>query len=79
MSAACDYNNNNHNNTNKEHDALHEGRFGFPVSNFLALTPLNNSWCDSWTEFFKRRMADQIDGLVKVSPPPPAIRVGRMR
>eukprot|EP00752_Nemacystus_decipiens_P007970 g7123.t1 len=49
----------------KEHDALHKGRFGFPVSNFLALTPLNNAWCDTWTEFFKRRMADQIGGLLK--------------
>ncbi|CBN73886.1 fructosamine 3 kinase related protein [Ectocarpus siliculosus] len=49
----------------KEHDALHQGRFGFPVSNFLALTPLNNAWCDTWTEFFKRRMSDQIEGLLK--------------
>lgn len=51
----------------QEHDALHKGRFGFPVSNFLALTPLNNAWCDTWTEFFKRRMADQIEGLLKVN------------
>ncbi|CAM9738390.1 unnamed protein product [Ascophyllum nodosum] len=49
----------------KEHEALHQGRFGFPVSNFLALTPLNNAWCDSWTEFFRRRISDQIDGLLK--------------
>lgn len=45
---------------------MHQGRFGFPVSNFLALTPLNNAWCDTWTEFFKRRMSDQIEGLLKV-------------
>lgn len=48
------------------HDELHKGRFGFPVSNFLALTPLNNGWCQSWAEFFKRRLTDQIDGLTKV-------------
>lgn len=46
---------------------MHKGRFGFPVSNFLALTPLNNTWCDTWTEFFKRRMSDQIEGLLKVN------------
>lgn len=47
------------------HDDLHKGRFGFPVSNYLALTPLNNGWCDTWAEFFKRRLTDQIDGLLK--------------
>lgn len=50
----------------KKHDELHKGRFGFPVSNFLALTPLNNAWCNTWTEFFERRMSDQIEGLLKV-------------
>ncbi|CAM9791502.1 unnamed protein product, partial [Laminaria digitata] len=48
-----------------KHDELHQGRFGFPVSNFLALTPLNNAWCSTWTEFFERRMSDQIEGLLK--------------
>ncbi|CAN0505978.1 unnamed protein product, partial [Discosporangium mesarthrocarpum] len=47
------------------HNDLHKGRFGFPVSNFLALTPLNNAWCDSWTDFFRRRLNDQIDALQK--------------
>lgn len=51
----------------QKHDELHQGRFGFPVSNFLALTPLNNAWCSTWTEFFERRMSDQIEGLLKVS------------
>ncbi|KAG5185668.1 fructosamine 3 kinase related protein [Tribonema minus] len=45
------------------HDDLHKGRFGFPVSNFLALTPLNNEWCDTWTELFTRRMNDQLRTL----------------
>jgi fructosamine-3-kinase len=27
-----------------EYDSVHKGRFGFPVSNFLALTPLDNTW-----------------------------------
>eukprot|EP00612_Vaucheria_litorea_P001246 CAMPEP_0171452614 /NCGR_PEP_ID=MMETSP0945-20130129/652_1 /TAXON_ID=109269 /ORGANISM="Vaucheria litorea, Strain CCMP2940" /LENGTH=347 /DNA_ID=CAMNT_0011977317 /DNA_START=153 /DNA_END=1196 /DNA_ORIENTATION=- len=47
----------------KAHDDLHKGRYGFPVSNFLALTPLNNEWCDSWVEFFTRRMEDQKRSL----------------
>lgn len=47
----------------KVHDDLHKGRFGFPVSNFLALTPLNNEWCDTWVQFFTRRMSDQLKAL----------------
>lgn len=43
----------------KEHDALHKGRFGFVVNNFLALTPLNNTWASSWEELFGRRLRDQ--------------------
>jgi hypothetical protein len=30
------------------HEALHNGRFGFAVSNYLALTPLNNTWDNDW-------------------------------
>lgn len=48
------------------HDELHQGRFGFPMSNYLALMPLDNTWCNSWTEFFRRRLADQIEALLKV-------------
>ncbi|CAE8589659.1 unnamed protein product [Polarella glacialis] len=48
---------------NSVHDDLHKGRFGFPVSNFLALTPLDNTWCDTWEELFRRRLSDQISRL----------------
>jgi len=45
------------------HDALHKGRFGFPTSNFLAVTPLNNTWTSTWVEFFGRRLEDQLGRL----------------
>lgn len=48
-----------------EHDALHKGRFGFAVSNFLALTPLNNTWDSSWPSFFARRLESQIVSAYK--------------
>ena len=49
----------------REHDALHKGRFGFAVSNFLALTPLNNTWDASWPSFFARRLESQITSAYK--------------
>lgn len=48
------------------HQDLHQGRFGFPVSNFLALTPLNNEWEDSWTTFFSKRVQSQVERLYQV-------------
>jgi fructosamine-3-kinase len=45
------------------HAALHKGRFGFAVSNFLALTPLNNTWTDDWSVFFSRRLEAQVRSL----------------
>jgi len=42
---------------------LHKGRFGFAVSNFLALTPLNNTWDASWPSFFARRLEAQVTAL----------------
>lgn len=47
----------------RTHDALHKGRFGFPTSNYLAITPLNNTWCDTWEELFARRLTDQLEAL----------------
>ncbi|CAM9328016.1 unnamed protein product [Phaeothamnion confervicola] len=44
---------------------LHQGRFGFPTSNFLALTPLNNAWSNSWEGFLARRILDQTEALYK--------------
>ncbi|GMH63247.1 hypothetical protein TrLO_g6112 [Triparma laevis f. longispina] len=49
--------------SSKVHDELHKGRFGFPTSNFLAVTPLNNTWCGGWSEFFSRRLNDQLNRL----------------
>jgi len=45
------------------HDALHKGRFGFPTSNFLAVTPMNNTWTDTWEELFARRLTEQLERL----------------
>ena len=52
--------------TSQHHAPLHKGRFGFAVSNFLALTPLNNTWDPSWPAFFSRRLEAQVTGLYKV-------------
>lgn len=51
-----------------KHAALHQGRFGFAVSNFLALTPLNNTWDASWPRFFARRLEAQVTALHKEKP-----------
>ena len=45
------------------HAALHKGRFGFSVSNYLALTPLNNTWTDSWPAFLAQRLESQVTAL----------------
>lgn len=47
------------------HAALHQGRFGFAVSNYLALTPLNNTWDPDWGAFFARRLEAQVTALHK--------------
>jgi len=39
---------------------VHQGRFGFPTSNYLALSPMDNTWGNSWTVFFARRLAKQV-------------------
>lgn len=36
------------------------------VSNFLALTPLDNTWEEDWAVFLKKRFDAQIDALTKV-------------
>jgi fructosamine-3-kinase len=50
---------------NDAHAPLHKGRFGFAVSNFLALTPLNNTWDPEWPRFFARRLEAQVTALQK--------------
>lgn len=51
--------------SNNVHQDLHQNRFGFSVSNYLALTPLDNSWEKDWTVFFGRRFFSQIEALCK--------------
>ena len=47
------------------HEELHLGRFGFPVSNYLSLTPQDNGWAEAWPDFFARRLVSQADSLAK--------------
>lgn len=47
----------------RAHDSVHQGRYGFVVNNFLALTPLNNTWADEWHTFFAGRLRGQLDSL----------------
>merc|ERR1719473_1520068 len=51
--------------SNNVHQDLHKNRFGFSVSNYLALTPLDNSWEKDWTVFFGKRFSSQVDALCK--------------
>jgi len=41
-------------------DGVHKGRFGFVVNNFLSLTPVNNTWDNSWASFFSRKLRTQL-------------------
>ena len=36
------------------------GKFGFHVTTYQGNQPLNNSWCDTWEEYFTREMRDII-------------------
>ena len=47
---------------------VHEQRFGFPSSNYLALTPMDNEWVRSWPVFFARRLAKQVTSAFKDKP-----------
>jgi fructosamine-3-kinase len=49
-------------------DHVHRGRFGFSVNNFLALTPMDNTWADSWPAFFARRLQAQVHAAFKDKP-----------
>ena len=46
---------------------VHKGRFGFVVNNLHALLPQDNSWKDSWTDFFYSRMRAQVNAAYKSS------------
>ncbi|KAJ0400855.1 hypothetical protein P43SY_000125 [Pythium insidiosum] len=47
------------------HTATGPDRFGFETDNFLGRTPQNNAWEPSWIEFFRARLAYQLDRLVE--------------
>jgi Fructosamine kinase len=32
------------------------GKFGFPVTTYMGPLPQDNTWCDTWEEYFKRGM-----------------------
>eukprot|EP00171_Calliarthron_tuberculosum_P002177 IDg2177t1 len=49
-------------------ERVHAGRFGFPANNFLALTPMDNTWMPSWPPFFAKRLAAQISAAFKNKP-----------
>lgn len=36
------------------------GKFGFPVATFKGYTPIDNSWCDTWEEYFARMFRNDI-------------------
>lgn len=47
---------------------VHEGRFGFPANNFLALTPMDNRWMTSWPKFFAKRLVAQVRAAYRDKP-----------
>lgn len=49
-------------------EQVHQGRFGFPANNFLALTPMDNTWMGSWSSFFAKRLTSQIEAAYKDKP-----------
>ena len=46
-------------------DSVHQGRFGFVVNNLLSLSPQDNTWHDSWPDFFYARMLAQVNAAYK--------------
>lgn len=36
------------------------GKFGFPVRTFKGYTPIDNTWCDTWEEYFTRTLRNDI-------------------
>jgi fructosamine-3-kinase len=37
------------------------GKFGFTVTTFKGYIPVNNTWCDTWEEFFARQFRAEIE------------------
>lgn len=42
-------------------DRIHCGRFGFTTNNYLALTPMDNTWMAEWPLFFAKRFVAQVN------------------
>lgn len=36
------------------------GKFGFPTPTFKGYLPVNNTWCDTWEEFFARQFRAEL-------------------
>ncbi|PGH12526.1 hypothetical protein AJ80_06687 [Polytolypa hystricis UAMH7299] len=37
------------------------GKFGFPITTYMGPLPQDNTWCDTWEEYFKRGMIRMLD------------------
>jgi protein-ribulosamine 3-kinase len=37
------------------------GKFGFPVTTYMGPLPQDNTWCDTWEEYFKRGMIRMLE------------------
>jgi protein-ribulosamine 3-kinase len=37
------------------------GKFGFPITTYMGPLPQDNTWCDTWEEYFKRGMTRMLD------------------
>ena len=36
-------------------------QYGFPITTYMGPLPQDNSWCDTWEEFFKQGMVRMLD------------------
>lgn len=46
-------------------DEIHCGRYGFATNNFLALTPMDNTWMSEWPRFFAKRFVAHVNAAYK--------------
>lgn len=37
------------------------GKYGFPITTYMSPLPHDNTWCDTWEEYFKRGMIRMLD------------------
>lgn len=51
--------------TSAAFEDVHSGRFGFVTNNFLALTPMDNTWMSDWPRFFAKRFVAHVNAAYK--------------